>query len=277
VINLSLGGSGACSSTWQNAINAVTAAGVVVVVAAGNSNASAANYSPASCNGVVTVAATGKAGNRAYYSNFGSAVEIAAPGGDKTADGVGILSTLNSGTTGPITGGDIYGDYQGTSMATPHVVGVVSLMLSVQPGLSPAQVTTMLQASATPFPGGSTCISKGCGAGILDAAAAVTRALGPALAPPAAFNKTSPGNAAGNQPKTVTLRWETSNLATSYQVCIDASVNATCNGTWTTVAGTSVGVTGLAGKRTYEWQVRALNADGTTYANAGTWWTFKTK
>lgn len=82
VMNLSLGGSGACSSTYQNAINAINAAGAVVVVAAGNSNANASAYTPASCAGVITVAATGKAGNRSYYSNFGASVEIAAPGGD---------------------------------------------------------------------------------------------------------------------------------------------------------------------------------------------------
>lgn len=92
--------------TYQNAVNEINAAGAVVVVAAGNSNADASGFSPASCAGVVTVAATGKAGNRSYYSNYGSTVEIAAPGGDSKADGPQgtILSTLNAGAT--IPGGD---------------------------------------------------------------------------------------------------------------------------------------------------------------------------
>ena len=79
VVNISLGGSGACDSTYQNAINAAVAAGTVVVVAAGNSNGNAANFTPANCNNVITVAATGHTGNRAYYSNYGTSVEIAAP------------------------------------------------------------------------------------------------------------------------------------------------------------------------------------------------------
>ena len=150
VVNISLGGSGACDSVTQSAINAAVAAGTVVVVAAGNSNSDASNFTPANCNNVITVAATGHTGSRAYYSNYGTSVEIAAPGGDAQL-GKTILSTLNAGTQGP--GADSYANYQGTSMATPHVVGIVSLMLSLNPSLTPAQVTTMLQATATPFPG----------------------------------------------------------------------------------------------------------------------------
>jgi serine protease len=82
VINLSLGGSGSCNAPWQSAIDAVTAAGTTVVVSAGNSNADASGFSPANCNGVITVAATNRYGDRAWYSNYGSKVEISAPGGD---------------------------------------------------------------------------------------------------------------------------------------------------------------------------------------------------
>jgi serine protease len=174
VVNLSLGGSGACSSTFQSAVNDVVARGTVVVVAAGNSNADAAQTQPASCSGVIAVAASNRAGSRASYSNYGAKVAIAAPGGDGSD---GILSTLNAGTTTP--GADSYAWYQGTSMATPHVSGVVSLMLSLTPSLTPAQVLQRLQQTARPFPAGSSCSTSICGAGIVDAAAAVSGLAAP--------------------------------------------------------------------------------------------------
>ncbi|MEP7183150.1 MAG: S8 family serine peptidase [Betaproteobacteria bacterium] len=192
VMNLSLGGylgvGKSCpvsDTTTQNAVNAANTLGAVVVVAAGNSNHDAVTDSPASCNGVITVAATGKTGSRASYSNYGTLVEIAAPGGDGSFS---IVSSLNAGTTAP--GVFIYAGYQGTSMATPHVTGVVSLMFSVKPTLTPSQVLSMLQTSARAFPAGSTCTAsagavtatvKYCGAGIVDAYAAVVLAGGTTL------------------------------------------------------------------------------------------------
>jgi serine protease len=175
VLNLSLGGSGSCSSTWQNAINAVTTAGATVVVAAGNSNANASGFSPASCTGVISVAAVGRTGGRAPYSNYGTTVDIAAPGGVQSFvnDPDGVLSTLNDGTTVP--GNDIYQYYQGTSMAAPHVAGVASLMLSVNASLTPTQVLQKIQNTARVFPTG-TCTISLCGAGIVNAALAVQSA-----------------------------------------------------------------------------------------------------
>ena len=173
VINMSLGGPGACDTTTQNAINSARSRNTVVVVAAGNSNADASGYSPASCAGVVSVAATDRYGSRAYYSNYGSSVTIAAPGGDvRSSSSNGILSTLNAGSTSP--GADSYAYYQGTSMASPHVAAVVALMLSKKPSLTPDQVSSMLKSTARAFPG--SC--SGCGAGIVDAYAAVQAAIG---------------------------------------------------------------------------------------------------
>lgn len=171
VINLSLGGSGACDNTTQSAINSARSRGAVVIVAAGNSNADAANFSPASCQGVITVAAVNRSGGRAYYSNYGSIVDVAAPGGDtRNGAGNGILSTLNSGATSP--GADSYAFFQGTSMATPHVAGVAALMLSKNASLTPDDVEKRLKSTARAFP--ASC--AGCGAGIVDAAAAVDAA-----------------------------------------------------------------------------------------------------
>lgn len=102
IINLSLGGTGGCSSTTQSAIDIARANGTTVVVAAGNSNANARNFQPASCRGVITVAATDRVGDRAYYSNFGSDVDLSAPGGDlRFTPDDGVLSTLNDGVTNP--------------------------------------------------------------------------------------------------------------------------------------------------------------------------------
>jgi serine protease len=184
VINLSLGGQGSCSATYQNAINAVVAQGAVVVVAAGNSNADASGYQPANCNGVITVAATTRSGSRAAYSNYGSLVDISAPGGSTSANSPSpapnnaVLSTLNAGTTVPAAAS--YGFYQGTSMAAPHVAGVASLMLSANPALTPSQVAQILRNTARAFPGGSTCNTSICGSGIVDAGAALQGALNPA-------------------------------------------------------------------------------------------------
>lgn len=272
VINLSLGGSGACDTTSQSAINAAINQGTVVVVAAGNSNANAANYSPASCNGVVTVASTGATGNRAYYSNYGASVEIAAPGGDSQVD-TKVLSTLNTGTTVPSS--DSYAYYQGTSMATPHVVGIVSLMFSVNPSLTPAEVTSLLQNNVTPFPSGSTCNTSNCGAGIVNAAAVVAAAQNAGATPPAAYAKSSPANNGTVSGSSTTISWGASAGATSYEYCVDSSNDNSCDGVWTNNGtATAATVSGLVTGSSYFWQVRANNSYGTTEANAGSWWRF---
>ena len=175
VENMSLGGYSSsppyCDTAMQSAVNDVVAAGATVVVAAGNSNDDASHYSPASCNGVITVAATDQNGNRSIWnlannaaSNYGSVVEISAPG-------TSVLSTLNTGTQGPVA--DTYQFYNGTSMATPHVAGVASLVLSLNPTLTPNQVLQILQSTALTFTIGSTCNTSICGRGIVDAGAAV--------------------------------------------------------------------------------------------------------
>lgn len=168
VINLSLGGSGSCDSTSQAAINRAVSLGATVVVAAGNSTRNVSGATPANCQNVVSVAATGRNGGRASYSNFGSLVDVAAPGGEQsTGRSDGVLSTLNSGRTS--LGNDIYQYYQGTSMAAPHVAGAAALLYSVNSNITPAEVESVLESTARSFP--SSC--SGCGTGIVDAAAAV--------------------------------------------------------------------------------------------------------
>ncbi|HYE87787.1 MAG TPA: S8 family serine peptidase, partial [Vicinamibacterales bacterium] len=188
VINMSLGGQSTCSSTYQNAINTAVNNGTTVVVAAGNSNMDVANFTPASCNNVIAVAANDKEGNRASYSNYGAKIDVTAPGGETATTTKGVLSTLNSGTTSPST--ESYAFYQGTSMAAPHVAGLVALMQSVAPSpKSPADIESLLKSTARALPG--SC-SGGCGAGIVDALAAVNAAKG-VTPPPPSDNKLTNG------------------------------------------------------------------------------------
>jgi serine protease len=166
VINMSLGGAGACSNTTQLAINQAVAAGTVVVVAAGNDGADASGFEPANCQNVIVVGASNRSGAKASYSNYGAAVDVSAPGGD-SGTGNGVASTYNNGTT--TQGTETYVYFQGTSMAAPHVAGTVALMQSLR-AASPSAVEGVLKSTARAFP--VTC-TMGCGAGIIDAAAAV--------------------------------------------------------------------------------------------------------
>jgi serine protease len=189
IINISFGGSAACGSLYQSTVDELAAIGVVVVAAAGNEQGAVTR--PASCSGVVGVAALARDGLKASYSNFGPQVTIATVGGDPSVDD-GLLTLINTGTQAP--GADSYGNVFGTSFATPVVSGVVSLMLSANEQLTVPQVITGLRSTARPHVQSSTgvpacsatnaqvcvCTSSTCGAGVLDADAAVRYAASPA-------------------------------------------------------------------------------------------------
>jgi subtilisin family serine protease len=134
VINMSLGSS-SVNSALNSAVERAVTAGVTVVVAAGNSNVSACTASPASATNAITVGATGKDDARASFSNYGTCVDIFAPGVDITSD------YKLQGYTWTISG---------TSMASPHVAGVAALLLDENPTLTPAQIADRIRADATP-------------------------------------------------------------------------------------------------------------------------------
>jgi subtilisin family serine protease len=192
VINMSLGGPGACLASTQAAINGARSRGTTVVVAAGNSAApvqpasstsTSTGSQPADCAGVIAVTATTRAGTLASYSNFGTVagnVTIAAQGGDASNSATGdITSTVNPGLQGPVDPAsdpaNAYKPYAGTSMATPHVAAAVALLQSrlAHTPYTPDQVKARLVATATPFPGAAGCTTVKCGAGILNIGAAL--------------------------------------------------------------------------------------------------------
>ena len=239
VLNLSLGGGGACDVTTQTAINGARSRGAVVVVAAGNSAMDASSFTPASCAGVIAVAATNRSGGRSSYSNYGANVDIAAPGD-------GILSTVNTGARAPVADG--YASYSGTSMATPHVAGVAALLLAQNPFLTPDQVETKLKASARWFP--APC--AGCGTGILDANAALNGSVA-----------TPPATAQAEVESNDTIA--TANLIATAGTLVNATIGSTSDADYFLVrlpAGKQLSVTMAPGTSDADYDLYLYNAAG---------------
>lgn len=205
VINMSLGGGDSCG-TYQSVVDQIVARGVVIVAAAGNS-AGGPVGAPANCQGVLGIAALRHAGSKVGFSDLGPEIALAAPGGNcvNTAPGspclYPILAATDSGTQGP-AGASWTNSYDitvGTSFSAPLVAGVAALMVSRQSSLTVAGVRTVLQSTARPFPSTGAdngtdptpvaqchasvanveqlqcyCVTGLCGAGMLDAGAALT-------------------------------------------------------------------------------------------------------
>jgi len=271
VINMSLGGTSTCGTVFQSAVDDVIAAGTTIVVAAGNENTDVATSIPANCSGVISVAAINRAGGRAYYSNYGSGVKIAAPGGEVKWSGAdGVLSTSNNGTTTATS--NAYWYYSGTSQATPHVAGIVSLMLSRSPTLTPSKVLGILQSSARGFPihtgsAGGDCSTSLCGAGIIDATAAI-------LATPAPFSISTTGIT--NIEATTATSGGSVTLAdgglpiTAKGVCWGTSTDpstssATCTNDGSGSGAFASSLTGLMANTIYHVRAYAVDSAGTTY------------
>jgi serine protease len=211
IINMSLGEAGSCQDfpAYQQMIDELVAAGVLVVVSAGNEGGPV--DVPANCAGVVAVAGLRQVGTKVGYSSLGPEVALSAPAGNCVNTGTGepclfsIVTTTNTGTTVPVsnTYTDEYNFNVGTSFSAPIVSGIAGLMLSVNGNLSPDQLIARLQAASQPFPVSTTagvpmchlpagpndlqtaecsCTTQSCGAGMANANAAVLEALRPIAA-----------------------------------------------------------------------------------------------
>lgn len=213
VINVSLGG-GSCSTIEQQAINDLAARGAVVVAASGNLEPGEAPHgveAPADCTGVIAVTAHANDGENSNFAVDGPEVTLSAPGGgcgrSKASNGTCPANTQSFIATLFNTGQTSLGSFnvvgsQGTSFSAPMVSGVVGLMLAANPSLTPAQIIRVLQSSARPHPAGTFCVtqsSPGCGAGLLDADAAVALAPNPPATstPPAAQPVADSGGGGG--------------------------------------------------------------------------------
>ena len=241
VANMSLGGSN--SVDLDAAVARSVADGVTYAVAAGNSNTDACTSSPASAPTAITVAASTSTDARASFSNFGTCVDIFAPGQNITSD-------WDTSTTATNT-------ISGTSMATPHVVGAAALLLSADPTATPATITARLLANATP-----SVVTDPQASSPNLLLASRTFAPVPVTAPSAPRNLVA---AAGNTRMTLTfdVPADTGGGAITDYVIQRASGG----GAWTTFAdgvssATTATVTGLTNGTTYSFRVAAVNSAG---------------
>ncbi|MEY2842047.1 MAG: hypothetical protein RI920_84 [Pseudomonadota bacterium] len=200
VLNMSLGSSedAVCPDSYQDVVDQIVAAGVVIVASAGNDEGLRVE-SPGNCSGVITVGGLRHAGTKVGFSNVGPEIALSAPGGNcVTTTGscqYTIVTASNSGTQGPSahTYSSINDPAIGTSFSAPMVAGAAALMLARNPALTPAQVKSLLQSSARAFPSSALgvavchapngqeqdeclCTTSTCGAGMLDVASAVEAA-----------------------------------------------------------------------------------------------------
>ncbi len=253
VANMSLGGP--VDAGLDQAVRNSIAGGVVYCVAAGNSAADASTQSPADVVEAITVGATDNTDAFAYFSNFGSVVDISAPG-------VNITSDWNSSNTATNT-------ISGTSMATPHVCGAAALYLEANPTAAAADVQTALKNNAT------NDVITSLPAGTVNKLLYSVVSSGPPPPPPAAPALSSPADGATGVSIPATLSWNSSSGATSYtvQVSTDPLFSTFAyNASGITTTSTSVG--GLNGNTLYYWRVNASNAGGTSAWS--TTWSFTT-
>jgi subtilisin family serine protease len=249
VANMSLGGgaSAALDLAVQNVIND----GVVMAVAAGNSNVNACNSSPARAVNAITVGSTTTTDARSSFSNIGTCLDIFAPGSSITSAWIGSTTAINT--------------ISGTSMASPHVAGVAAVLMGRFPTSTPAQIATMLRTSATPN------VVTSAGTGSPNYLLYLDPIGGPIIAPP------PPTPSAPSAPTGITITPSSGSLSvrftagaagtspiTSYKYSINGGTTWATRQTGTTAS--PIVITGLTNGTTYSVSIRAVSlvGDGAT-------------
>ena len=256
VINLSLGGESNLA-TLQNAVNYAWNNGVVVVCAAGNDGVSTPFY-PAAYINSISVSAVNYLDQLADYSNYGSTIDICAPGGDgDDNNGDGYMDGVLQQTFDSSSGDPGYYFYTGTSMASPHVAGVAALVKAADPTLTNAEIRSILEDTAEDL--GSTGWDQYFGNGIVDAYAAVQEALGgttPDTTPPVISNI----QVSSITHNSAVITWTTDEAATSvvYYGTTAAYGSSASSAGYTT--NHSVTLTGLSAETLYHFKVLSADA-----------------
>ena len=244
VANMSLGGLRSTSLNW--AVARGVADGIAFVVAAGNNNRDACSYSPASESTAITVGAIGSTDVRASFSNFGTCLDVFAPG-------VSVVSAWR-------TSSSAIRSLSGTSMASPHVAGIVALYLQSDPTATPSAIATRIRNAATP----DLVVNRGTNSpNLLAFTGGAWEAPSP-VAPSAPTALTAVGAV-----ESALLSWTAPTLTGGSSIT-DYVIEYALVGSssWTifadgTSTATSTTVTGLTNGRTYQFRVRAVSAGGT--------------
>jgi subtilisin family serine protease len=241
--NMSLGGG--VSTALDDAVRRCITDGIVMAVAAGNSNVNASNSSPARVAEAITVGSTTSLDARSSFSNFGSIVDIFAPGSSITSAWYTSSTNLNT--------------ISGTSMASPHVAGAAALFLEFAPGSTTAQVETGLKNAA------ARGRISGIPTGTTDALLQINFGTTPSLPTPSVPTLSSPANLATNVAIAPTLSWAAASAAGTYNLQVSTSNTfASTVIDLTGLAATSRAISGLANSTTYFWRVSATNTTGTS-------------